>query len=52
MHSWLMVLLAVDGALLAAVFAQLSRIEKRLGRLEKRPKAKRRSTRGPGKPGG
>lgn len=44
MHTWLIVLLAVDGAVLVAVFAQLSRIERRLERLEKTPKSKRRST--------
>lgn len=44
MHTWLIVVLAVDGAVLIAVFAQLSRIERRMARLEKAPKSKRRST--------
>lgn len=43
MRSWIVILLAVDGAVLVALFAQLSRIEHRLSRLETRPKAKKRS---------
>ncbi len=49
MHSWILVILAVDGALLVGVFAQLSRIERRLGRLEKRAHSKKRSSEGSGR---
>ncbi|MCL4495695.1 MAG: hypothetical protein M1294_12875 [Firmicutes bacterium] len=36
MMTWIIVLLAVDGAFLLAIFALLARIEQRLTRLERK----------------
>ncbi len=36
MITWIMVLLAVDGAFLLAIFSLLARIEQRLTRLERK----------------
>ncbi|AUW93165.1 hypothetical protein [Sulfobacillus sp. hq2] len=50
--TWVVVLLAVDGAVLLAVFALLSRIEQRLTQLEnkfKRPTGRKRKEASPHK---
>ena len=47
MNNLVIVILAIDGALLLAVFAQLSRIERRLAKLESRPQAKRKTRKKP-----